>query len=881
MSGRLFRVMATACLAVCLQCTASGGASAATGASSGANRSPSAASGPPPLTGHWTFDEGSGSTAANSVPGGEPLALQNGAGWAAGTVGPYALSLDGASQQYAQTTDPVIDTAHSFSVSAWVYLDNTNGYQTFVSQDGVMPADRTGSDISGFFLQLRADTHQFAFTLPNYESTAAGAVIATDAKVIPQPDEWYLLTGVYNAQASTASLYVNGSLAQTVRRVPRWAASGPLAVGRSLYHADTDFVSGRIDDVRTYAGALTGAQIAALAGPGRLAVDASQTGPQTNPTQFGEFLEDINYSTDGGLYAELIRNRDLKASASQPTGYSVVGSSGATIALTQSDPLTSANPVSLQLTVPAGATKGRVGVANSGWWGIPVRPSTSYRVSLYVRGSGPARSAPLTVEIESDSGRVWASATLPAPSGAWRKETATLTTAAGIPSTLTNRFVVSARARAAAGGTDWFTFMSLFPPTYDNQANGFRIDLMQKLAALHPGYLRIPGGNYLEGDTIDTRFNWQTTIGPLTQRPGHDNSAWGYWSQDGMGLLEFLELAQELHAQPVLAVWAGYTLDGTVVPQDQLAPYVQSAVDELQYANGPTTSYWGHQRALDGHPAPFGVQMVEIGNEDFFDTSGSYNAYRYPMFYDALHAADPSLKFIATEPVTSAPAYAIDDHYYNSDPAYFAENAHLFDSMSRSGPRIIVGEYATTNGTPTGTLADALGESAFLTGTERNADLVLGASYAPLLVNVNAPSWPTNLIGYNARSSYGSPSYYAQQMLADNLGRQVIGTQVTGGTGTLFQVATESPGHTYLTVVNDGGTPAATEISLAGLGAGAGGGSATVLTGKPGEHNSLGDPQRVAPQRSSLPASLGTEFSYTFPANSLTVLDLRTSSAAG
>ncbi len=129
--------------------------------------------------------------------------------------------------------------------------------------------------------------------------------------------------------------------------------------------------------------------------------------------------------------------------------------------------------------------------------------------------------------------------------------------------------------RAAAGGTDWFTFMSLFPPTYDDQANGFRIDLMQKLAALHPGYLRIPGGNYLEGDTIDTRFNWQTTVGPLTDRPGHFNSAWGYWSQDGMGLLEFLELAEELHAQPVLAVWAGYTLNGTVVAQDQLAPYVQ------------------------------------------------------------------------------------------------------------------------------------------------------------------------------------------------------------------------------------------------------------------------------------------------------------------
>ncbi len=867
MSGRLFRALAAAFMAVCVLCFATGAASAATG--------------PPTLTGHWTFDEGSGTTAANSVVSGEPLTLENGAGWAAGTVGPYALSLDGAAQQYAQTADPVIDTGHSFTVSAWVYLDNTSGYQTFVSQDGVAPGDQTGSNISAFFLQLRADTHQFAFTLPNYDSTAAGAVIATDSTVIPQPDEWYLLTGVYNAQARTASLYVNGKRAQTVHRVPQWSATGPLAVGRSLFNSDTDFVSGRVDDVRTYAGALGQAAIAALAGPGQLAVDASQTGPQTNPTQFGEFLEDISYSTDGGLYGELIRNRDLKESASSPTGYSVVGSSGATIALSQSHPLTSANPVSLALSVPSGATGGRVGVANTGWWGIPVRPSTSYQVSLYVRGMGAATGAPLTVDLESKSGRVWASATLAAPTSSWTRKTATLTTAASIPSTLTNRFVVSTPARTAAGGTDWFAFMSLFPPTYDDQANGFRVDLMQKLAALHPGYLRIPGGNYLEGDTIDTRFNWQTTVGPLIDRPGHFNSAWGYWSQDGMGLLEFLELAEELHAQPVLAVWAGYTLNGTVVAQDQLAPYVKSAVNELQFANGPTTSYWGHQRALDGHPAPFDVQMVEIGNEDFFDTSGSYNAYRYPMFYDALHAADPSLKFIATEPVTSRPAYAVDDHYYNSDPSYFAQNAHLFDSMSRSGPKIIVGEYATTNTSPTGTLADALGESAFLTGTERNADLVIGASYAPLLVNVNAPSWPTNLIGYNALNSYGSPSYYAQEMLADNLGQQVIGTQVTGDTGTLFQVATESAGHTYLTVVNDGSAPAPTQVSLAGLGTGAAGGTATVLAGKPGERNSLADPQRVSPQTSALSASLGTQFSYTFPGESLTVLDLTTPSASG
>ena len=230
--------------------------------------------------------------------------------------------------------------------------------------------------------------------------------------------------------------------------------------------------------------------------------------------------------------------------------------------------------------------------------------------------------------------------------------------------------------------------------------------------------------------------------------------------------------------------------------------------------------------------------------------------------------------------MTNGPAPdVLDEHYYNNDPNYFASNAHLFDDMSRSGqPKVIVGEYATTQGSPTGTLADALGESAFLTGLERNADLVIGASYAPLLVNVNAPSWPTNLIGYDALHSYGSPSYWAQRMLADGLGDHVIGSQVIGGTGTLFEVATQSAGDTYVVVVNDGGRPAATDVSLAGLSGGAGGGTATVLRGDPAAQNSLAHPRAVSPTIHGL-SDLGTDFRYRFAANSVTVLDLRTTAA--
>ena len=825
------------------------------------------------LTGHWTFDEGSGTTAADSSGANNALTLQNGASWGPGVVGPHSLAVSTPSQQYAQSAGPVVDTTQSFTVSAWVYLTSTSGYQTFVSQDG--------TQISGFFLQLRADTGRFAFTRPAYDSPKALGIVAGAPNIIPQPNEWYHLAGVYDSVKQTISLYVNGVLQQTQPYVPNWGATGPLAVGRGFFNSGkVDFMSGNIDDVRTYAGALGAGAISQLSGPGQISVDASQRGPAINPTQFGEFLEEINHSADGGLYAELIRNRDLKESASSPVAWSEVGAPGtdANISLDSSHPLNAAAPVSLKLAVGNGTSNGRVGVANAGYWGIPVKPSTTYKVSFFAR-SDAASPGPLTVDLESTSGHVWASSTVTGVSGSWQQFTTTLHTNGGAPASLENRFVISTPAASAAGRNLWFTIVSLFPPTYDNTANGLRIDLMQELAALHPGYMRIPGGNYLEGDTIDTRFNWEDTVGPIQDRPGHFNSAWGYWSQDGMGLLEYLELAEELHASPVLAVWAGYTLTGTVVPQSQLAPYVQSALDEIQYATGPTTTYWGAQRAADGHPAPFDVTMVEIGNEDFFDGSGSYNAYRYPMFANAIRAAYPQIKLIATTPVTNGPVDIVDEHYYNNDPQYFAENAHIFDSVSRSGPKVIVGEYATTNGTPTGTLANAVGEAAFLTGTERNSDLVLGASYAPLLVNVNVPSWPTNLIGYNALKSYVSPSYWAQQMLSTQHGDHVIGSQVVAGSGTLYQVASQGNGHTYLAVVNDGSAPARIGISLAGLGGGATGGTATTLTGNPDAVNSLAHPNAVAPATSRL-GRVGAAFTYRFPANSVTVLNLTTGAAS-
>jgi alpha-L-arabinofuranosidase len=818
------------------------------------------------LAGYWKFDEGTGTTAADSSAGGHPLTLQGGASWTAGVVGPSALAVT--PQEDAASAGPVIDTSKSFTVSAWVDLTSTTGFQTFVSEDG--------SQVSGFYLQLRGDSGRFAFTRLGYDSTAAYGMIATST-IVPQRGVWYMVSGVYDATAQTISLYVDGELQQTIHALAPWSATGPLAVGRGFYNGNpTDWVSGAIDDVRAYSGALPGRDISALAGTGSITVHHDQAGPALHPTQFGAFLEEINHSGDGGLYAELVRNRDLKESATSPVYWSAVQDKGASaaIALDSSQPLNTANPVSLKLSVGSLPAGGRAGIANDGYFGMPVTPATTYHLSFYAKADA-SFSGPLTASLESASGRVWATAAIPAVTTSWAKYTATLSTPKGIPSTLTNRLVISTSDAAAAGGSAWFTMVSLFPPTYDNTPNGLRVDLMRKLAALHPGYFRVPGGNYLEGTTIATYFNWKVAIGPVENRPGHFNSAWGYWSQDGMGLLEYLEMAEELAAQPVLAVFAGYTLNGAVVPQGQLAPYVQDALDEIQYAIGPATSTYGAMRAADGHPAPFDLRYVEVGNEDQFDRSGSYNAYRFPMFYDAIRAAYPQLKIIATANVTSRTPDVIDDHYYSGDPSVIAGDAHNYDTTSRSGPKHIIGEYAVTQGSPTGTLAGALGEAAFLTGLEGDADVVIGASYAPLLVNVNAVSWPTNLIGYDGLVSYGSPSYYAQKMLGDALGDTVAPSQIVGGNGNLWTVAsTKAGGTTYLTVVNRGASAATVEVDLAGVAA-VSGGTATVLTGDPTAMNSIAHPMEVSPATQRVGSS-GPDFRHTFPPNSLTVLSLST-----
>ena len=381
--------------------------------------------------------------------------------------------------------------------------------------------------------------------------------------------------------------------------------------------------------------------------PAQLSIDTGTIVRPVSPILYGMMTEEINHSYDGGLYAELLQNRTFQASWEGVEHWDLVrhGDSQAAMEIDKESGPSKAMPYSLKLTVGAKTQGGQVGVTNSGYWGVALKPHTTYRGSFYAKAHD-ASIGPVQARLISDrTGAVLTEATVQLHGGDWSRYTYTLTTGA-IPVSMQNHLELT----VARPGILRLQLVSLMQPTFHDRPNGNRPDLMERMAGLHPTFLRLPGGNYLEGDTLRDWYNWKETIGPLVDRPGHQ-APWGYWSTDGMGLLEFLEWCEDLRIEPVLAVYAGYSLrQQHVNPGNDLEPYVQSALDEVEYVTGDTSTRWGAARAKDGHPAPFSLHYIEIGNEDFFDRSGSYDA-RFAQFARALHKRYPQYKLIATMPV--------------------------------------------------------------------------------------------------------------------------------------------------------------------------------------------------------------------------------------
>jgi alpha-L-arabinofuranosidase len=507
--------------------------------------------------------------------------------------------------------------------------------------------------------------------------------------------------------------------------------------------------------------ALAQAQVA------RIDVDASAGGTPISPVLWGIFFEEINHAGDGGIYAELVRNRSFE-DAAVPQAWTLADDGGgkSRIAIDTSRPLNSRNTRSLLWEIDEGVS--RVSLVNEGYWGISVQRGKRYRLSFYARRNDRFRGG-LTFRLEGANGQVYAQHTVRGIGQEWKRFAATLTARATDPKA---RLVIT----ADSPGTVWLDMVSLMPEdTFKGRPNGLRKDLAQMLADLKPSFVRFPGGCFVEGDRMSNALRWRDTLGDIAERPSRW-CVWGYTTTQGLGLHEYLQMSEDLGAEPLLVVNCGMACqyrNGDVAPMEQLDEWIEDALAAIEYAVGPPSSKWGALRARNGHPKPFPLRFVEVGNENW----GPAYEERYARFYDSVKARFPQIQIIANSAVRSRPMDVLDEHYYSSAD-WFISQASRYDRYDRKGPKIFVGEYAVTRGCGTGNLRAALGEAAFMTGIERNADIVVMAAYAPLFVHVNARQWNPDLIGFDSSRVYGTPSYYVQKLFSLYRGTHVLPLRV-------------------------------------------------------------------------------------------------------
>ncbi|HEX3719840.1 MAG TPA: alpha-L-arabinofuranosidase C-terminal domain-containing protein [Verrucomicrobiae bacterium] len=500
-----------------------------------------------------------------------------------------------------------------------------------------------------------------------------------------------------------------------------------------------------------------------------ITISADQPGVTISSNLFGIFFEEINSAGDGGIYAELVRNRSFEDSTNSIPFWTLVTNGSATgqMSLDTSLPLSPTNLHSLKLTQSSGA--GGIGAVNAGYWGMPLTAGATYNLGFYARGAG-AFSGPVTVILESSSGTIYAQNSISGLTTNWRHFTLSM-----VPSQTDPAAQLLLQINQI--GSVYLDFVSLFPAqTFNNRTNGLRPDLAHMLLNLKPSFVRFPGGSWVDGLSIADAYHWDMTVDDPANRVPRTN-LWGYMVDNGLGYHEYLQMCEDIGAVPLFAVNCGMDVNQNAVPTNQLGPWVQEAVNAISYANDDTNTPWGAQRAANGHPAPFNLRFMEIGNEN---NGAAYNA-NYGMFYTAIKSNYPYMHLIANSQgtiPTSAPVEILDEHYYSSQ-ATFISYATKYDSYSRAGPKIFVGEYAVTSGSGNGNLAGALGEAAFMTGMERNSDIVELASYAPLFANLNNKDWNPDLIYFTGTQVYGTPSYYVQQMFSLNRGDYVLPATVT------------------------------------------------------------------------------------------------------
>ena len=632
----------------------------------------------------------------------------------------------------------------------------------------------------------------------------------------------------------------------------------------------------------------------------KLTVHADQ--PGATPTQFGIFYEDINFAGDGGLYAELVKNRSFEFEDHLAGWKEVVrGGAAGTLTVQSTGPIHPANPHYLTLTTSK-AGEG-FGLVNEGFRGIGVRQGARYDFSVFARapGSGSLR---LQVELESATGELLGAGQITGFGKEWKKHVCLIRASATDPKARLNVLVMG------EGALD-LDMVSLFPKeTWGRRPNGLRADLVQQLKDLKPAFMRFPGGCIVEGTELQAKagvarpYRWKDTIGDVSTRAGNlnrwnysfkDRRAPDYYQSYGLGFYEFFQLCEDIGAAPLPILNCGMACQfesKQLVPLDQLDPFTQDALDLIEFANGPTDSTWGRKRAEMGHAKPFHLRLLGVGNEQW----GADYFLRYERFAQAIKAKDPALKIVTSSgpspdgkdfdfawaKARELKADLVDEHYYR-EPAWFLSNAHRYDRYDATGPKVFAGEYAAQSiavcsPLNRSTWECALAEAAFMTGLERNSAVVAMSSYAPLFGHVEAWQWCPNLIWFDNLRSFGTASYRVQQLFAVQRGDAELPISLDppesqGGAPVYACAARDNHAdEIIIKLVNSQPVPRQFQLKIEGVKRVARSARGLCVAGADLKaENSLQQPQNVAPTQLKINLP-GAEFSYLTLPYSVTVL---------
>jgi alpha-L-arabinofuranosidase len=618
-------------------------------------------------------------------------------------------------------------------------------------------------------------------------------------------------------------------------------------------------------------------------------IDASVRGKSVSPLLYGIFVEEYNHNITGGLYAEMLRNRSFEdrdtpleltaplakvyrkdpvAVTHTPEGWSSGASGHGAMRFDHSQPLNTQNPTSLRLEV----TKPGYEIINAGFWGMRVERDAKYKLSLYARSS-PDFKGHLEAIIQGKDGQEYARDSVGGLSNAWRKFELALRSSTTDP-------MAVFKLRVQGTGTVWLDMVSLFPAhTWKDRPNGVRADIAGMLADLRPGFVRFPGGCDVEGSCPANAWRWKQTIGDVAQRAGREG-LWGYRSSDGLGYQEYLEFCEDLGAEPIFVVNAGMNCQNngfkTFVPLEELQPWIDDALDGIEYANGSTESTWGAVRTANGHPRPFHMKYIEIGNEN----SGPAYAERYALFYDAIKARYPEIKIIANEHITSRPFDVLAEHFYKRSD-WLIERVSHYDNAKREPWSIQIGEYSSRGSGDERTWRGALGEAALLLGAERNPDVVSMTCYGALLSHARDPRsvWEPNEIYFSSDGVFGTPSYYVQKLLGNHRPDYIVPINITGAFKPDLIIATAGVRNhgreLVLKAVNLAATERSVVVRVDGMKSSAFNGSATIITGAPADENSFALPFQVSPRQTDL-GKVSRIFTTVLAPKSLSVFVLRT-----